>query len=98
MSPIKSGKLENETYVVDLRGWMCPYPKYMLEPLLGKLPANAERLLMIVDCPSAVNDVPKEARAMGYDKSDITQVNNGEWHIVLQITPTSTGNIGDTKD
>lgn len=82
---IRSGQLETGVYLVDLRGWMCPYPKYMLDPLMKKLPADTRRLVMMVDCPSASTDVPREARARGCDVPEVKQIADGEWQITIEI-------------
>lgn len=81
---IRTAKLEDGSYLVDLRGWMCPYPKYVLEPLLDKLPAEGGRLVLLVDCPSAATDVPELALAKGCTVPDVAQVNNGEWRVTVE--------------
>lgn len=85
MSAIKTAKLEEGSYLVDLRGWMCPYPKYMLEPILKKLSSNVKMLVLIVDCPSAIVDVPKVAEAHGHEVSEVKPVGDGEWQINIKI-------------
>lgn len=84
MSPIRTAKLEDGSYLVDLRGWMCPYPKYMLKPLLAKLPRGRGRLVFLVDCPSAATDVPRLAQALGYLVPEVRQVRDGEWRITIE--------------
>ncbi len=63
---------------------MCPYPKYALEPVLAKIDAPC-RLVFLVDCPSAVVDLPKLARASGHQTSETKQIADGEWQITLEI-------------
>lgn len=81
---IRTAKLPDGSYQVDLRGWMCPYPKYMLEPLLKRLPDSGWRLAILVDCPSAATDVPELARRRGHTVSEIRQVAEGEWRLVIE--------------
>ena len=80
----RSCKLDDGSYCVDLRGWMCPYPKYMLDPIFEKLPTGRGTLTMLVDCPSASTDVPEVARKKGCTVKNVSQINDGEWQIVLE--------------
>jgi len=68
-------------YQVDMRGWVCPYPKYAVEGLVHKL--DHGRLDLLVDCPSATEDVPKVVKAMGGSVKEINQIGGGEWQIVI---------------
>lgn len=58
-------KLGEGHYQIDLRGWICPYPKYAVEVLLRKL-GKEGCLDLLVDCPAATGDVPRVAQALGY--------------------------------
>ncbi|RJP55161.1 MAG: sulfurtransferase TusA family protein [Deltaproteobacteria bacterium] len=82
MKKIKTIKVGDSHYQVDMRGWMCPYPKYAVEPLIQKLEDNS-RMDMLVDCPSATQDVPRVVRAMGCKVSEVSQIGTGEWRIVI---------------
>lgn len=84
MGSIGVARLEDGSFLVDLRGWMCPYPKYMLDPLLGKMGAKG-RLVLLVDCPSAATDVPELARARGCRVPEVRQVAGGEWQITIEV-------------
>ena len=79
-----SCKLEDGSYCIDLRGWMCPYPKYMLDPIFDKLPDGGGKVTLLVDCPSASTDVPDVALKKGYTVQDVSQVNDGEWQVVIE--------------
>ncbi|MFC1977183.1 sulfurtransferase TusA family protein [Chloroflexota bacterium] len=79
-----SWKLEDGSYCIDLRSWMCPYPKYMIDPIFEKLPAGSGQVTLLVDCPSASTDVPDVARKKGYTVKDVSQINDGEWQIVIE--------------
>lgn len=85
MSKLVSTKLKDGSYLVDLRGWMCPYPKYMLEPIFQKLPAGGGKLVLLVDCPSASTDVPDIARKQGHTVKDVSQINDGEWQVIIEF-------------
>jgi TusA-related sulfurtransferase len=79
-----SCKLEDGSYLIDLRGWMCPYPKYMLDPIFDRLPKGGGQVTLLVDCPSASTDVPETARKKGYKVKAVNQVNDGEWQVVIE--------------
>ena len=82
MKTIPAVKIADNTFQVDLRGWMCPYPKYAIEPILEKMPKGS-RLHFLVDCPAATGDVPRLARAHGHAVEGVRQVGSGEWEIDL---------------
>lgn len=82
MKKIKTIKVGDSHYQVDMRGWMCPYPKYAVEPLIQKLEDNS-RMDMLVDCPSATQDVPRVVKAMGSKVTEVSQIGTGEWRIVI---------------
>lgn len=82
MKKIKIIKITDKHYQVDMRGWMCPYPKYALDSFIKRL-EDKNQMDMLVDCPSAIDDVPKVAKSMGCKVSEITQIGGGEWKIVI---------------
>lgn len=84
MSALTAVKQQDGSYSVDIRGWMCPYPKYMLEPLLKKMAGRQKRISLLVDCPSAATDVPDVARKMGYKVPEVSQIGDGEWRIIIE--------------
>lgn len=82
MKELKTLKLEENHYQIDMRGWMCPYPKYAVTTILSKLPA-CSTLDLLVDCPAATKDVPALAREKGYTIEKIEPLNEGEWRIAI---------------
>lgn len=82
MRKLKVVKVAPDSYQADLRGWMCPYPKYALETLLGKLPPGA-RLDLLVDCPAATGDIPRVAPRYGYRVTRVVPVGSGEWCLTV---------------
>ncbi len=76
--PVKVG---DRAFELDLRGWMCPLPKYVLGNLLPKLDPDA-RFDLLVDCPGAITDIPADAADAGC-KTDVTQIADGEWKISI---------------
>ncbi len=82
MRKLDARKITDKHYQVDMRGWMCPYPKYIIESLVSKL-TSGSRMDMLVDCPAATDDVPKVAQALGCSIAGSDQIGNGEWKIAI---------------
>ncbi|GFN22140.1 MAG: sulfurtransferase TusA family protein [Thermoanaerobacteraceae bacterium] len=80
MKELKPVKIGDNHYQVDMRGWMCPYPKYAIEMLLEKLP-QASLMDLLVDCPAATKDVPAVVRSKGSDVLEVSPISDGEWLI-----------------
>lgn len=78
LQPIKIGDKEFE---LDLRGWMCPLPKYVLEVILPKLNPG-EKVDLLVDCPGAITDIPDDASKANC-QTETTQIADGEWKISI---------------
>jgi len=83
MRTFKAIKVEDNHFEVDMRGWVCPFPKYAVVGLVGKLPA-AGRLDLLVDCPSAPEDVPKVVDGLGSAVTGIEILAPGEWRIAIR--------------
>lgn len=79
LTPIK---ISEGHFEIDLRGWICPLPKYILEILLPKLDAGTQ-LDLLVDCPGAITDIPKGAAEYGCN-TEVIQIAGGEWKIAIQ--------------
>jgi TusA-related sulfurtransferase len=82
MKEIKVIKIDESHYQVDMRGWMCPYPKYAVEKLIEKLPSES-CMDLLVDCPSATNDVPELVKSKGLKVKKIILIADGEWCITI---------------
>ncbi|MGI9953049.1 sulfurtransferase TusA family protein [Moorellaceae bacterium AZ2] len=80
MKELKPVKINDHHYQVDMRGWMCPYPKYAIEMLLEKLPW-ASLMDLLVDCPAATKDVPAVVRSKGCEVREVYLITDGEWRI-----------------
>jgi TusA-related sulfurtransferase len=66
-----------------MRGWVCPFPKYAVAGLMAKLPAHGQ-LDLLVDCPSAPEDVPRVAAAIGCRGTAVEVLAPGDWRIAIQ--------------
>ncbi len=79
MNKFKLIKIDEQAFELDLRGWICPLPKYVLEFLLPQI-NSGNRLDLLVDCPGAITDIPNDASKTGC-KTEVVQIANGEWKI-----------------
>ena len=83
MREFKAKKIGKNEFEVDMRGWVCPFPKYAVEGLMKKMPKGGS-LQLLVDCPSAPADVPGVVTGAGGRVLSIDQVAGGEWRIVIE--------------
>jgi TusA-related sulfurtransferase len=83
MRTFKAARVGDNHFEVDMRGWVCPFPKYAVTGLMAKLPAHG-RLDLLVDCPSAPDDVPKVAQAAGCVGTAVEALAPGEWRIAIR--------------
>ena len=81
MDKLKPIKLGEKKFELDLRGWMCPLPKYVLEVIFPKLNPG-DKLDLLVDCPGAITDIPDDASKAGCE-TETTQIADGEWKIAI---------------
>jgi len=81
MDKLRPIRIGDNSFELDLRGWMCPFPKYVLEFLLPKLDGG-DRLDLLVDCPGAITDVPDDASKANCETA-VLQSGNGEWKITI---------------
>ena len=67
---------------LDLRGVKCPLNWARARVHLDELPAGAH-LLLVVDDPRAVRDIPRAAEASGHAVGDLGEVEPGVWQIEI---------------
>ena len=83
MRELKPLRIGANHFQVDMRGWMCPYPKYAVGSLIEKLPLSG-LLDLLVDCPAAIGDVPDLVKAKGHAVEEVKAISNGEWVIRIK--------------
>ncbi len=88
MKKLKPIRIGDQAFELDLRGWMCPLPKYVLEFLLPQI-HSGNRLDLLVDCPGAITDIPADA-AKAHCETEVTQISDGEWKISIGKTGVTT--------
>jgi len=67
----------NGAYVLDARGYTCPYPQLFLVE-------KGIRLEILTDNPSSCENVPVSVRNLGQKFVGVESVSPGLWRIVVQ--------------
>ncbi len=72
------------TAVLDLRGVRCPLnwakARVRLETLL-----RGTELVLLLDDPKGVRDIPQAAEALGYAVSDPIRDGEGGWRLMITV-------------
>ncbi|WP_143701219.1 sulfurtransferase TusA family protein [Vulcanisaeta thermophila] len=72
----------NDKYVVDARGYACPYPQvFALKALKEAQPGSVVEVL--VDNPPSCENVPNAVRRAGHEVLGVVQ-ENGYWRIIIR--------------
>ncbi|RKF18055.1 sulfurtransferase TusA family protein [Alginatibacterium sediminis] len=77
-----------ETAKLDLQGYRCPYPLVQTKLRLKTLQSH-ECLLVVLDDPSSLRDIPKYFRSTGYQVIEISRASGG---VDVYIQAVSTAN------
>ncbi len=72
-----------ESVVLDLRGYVCPYPQLATARALREAPPGA-LLEIITDNPPSCENVPAVARREGHQVLSVEEVEPGVWKIVIK--------------
>ena len=74
---------EEKVKTLDLRGVACPLSWAKARVVLEDLP-RGERLMLLVDDPRALRDIPRAAEALGYAVETPTEV-EGSWRLIVVV-------------
>jgi len=69
--------------VLDLRGYVCPYPQLATVKALREMVVG-EVLEVITDNPLSCENVPAVARREGQEVVGVFEVEKGVWRIVIR--------------
>jgi len=76
-------KVGENSYELDLRGYVCPYPQMYTSQALTKLPRGS-MLKVIIDNPPSIENIKSVAQKAGA-KSVSVNSRGGEWDITIEI-------------
>lgn len=69
--------------VLDLRGYVCPYPQLATLKALRSMEPG-EELEVVTDNPPSVQNVPAIAKKEGHEVVGVYQIGEGLWKIVIR--------------
>jgi tRNA 2-thiouridine synthesizing protein A len=70
-------------YVLDVRGYTCPYPVIFTRKALSKIEPGST-LEVVIDNPPSCETVPDAARSEGHEVLSVEQRGSGEWVIRIR--------------
>ncbi len=76
-------KLDDNTYELDLKGYVCPYPPMYTSQALNRLPRGSTLKIML-DNPPSIENIKNVAQRAG---AKVREVNTREgfWEIVIEL-------------
>lgn len=75
-------KVGDRDYLLDVRGYVCPYPQIYTSQALSRLPKGS-LLRVLTDNPPSVENVQSVARRAGARVLSV-QARDGEWEIAIE--------------
>lgn len=75
-------KISENKYVLDVRGYVCPYPVIYSRKILSKL-KSGEILEILTDNPPSCENVPKAVIEDGHEVESVSRVEEGVWKITV---------------
>jgi len=79
---VRFSKIEEGRYVLDVRGYTCPYPVIYARKALASIRVG-EVLEVLTDNPPSCENVPRAVKEDGHDVLSVEKVDRGVWRIVL---------------
>jgi len=67
-------------YILDLRGYVCPYPQILTLQTLRRL-RDGDLLEVIIDNPASCENVPAAVRREGHEVLGVEKIGVGVWKI-----------------
>jgi len=79
---VRFSKIEEGRYVLDVRGYTCPYPVIYARKALASIRVG-EVLEVLTDNPPSCENVPRAVKEDGHDVLSVEKVDRGVWRIVV---------------
>ncbi|MCS4541114.1 MAG: sulfurtransferase TusA family protein [Euryarchaeota archaeon] len=80
---VKFEKKDEKSYLLDVRGYLCPYPVIFTRKALLQL-KEGDFLEVFTDNPASCENVPNDVKEDGHKVLAIEQMGRGEWKIVIK--------------
>ena len=79
---VKFTRIKEGTYLLDVRGYVCPYPVIYTRKAIAKI-KSGEVLEVLTDNPPSCENVPKSVREEGHEVKSVEKVEEGVWKITI---------------
>ena len=76
-------KVSESRYLLDVKGYTCPYPVIYARKALSKLKPG-DVLEVITDNPPSCENVPRAVREDGHEVLAVEKISGGVWRIVVR--------------
>lgn len=83
VSMAKFTRVSDNRYLLDVRGYVCPYPVIYTRKALAQI-GSGDILEILTDNPPSCENVPKAAEADGHEVLGVESVDRGVWRIVVR--------------
>ncbi|MEM0026991.1 MAG: sulfurtransferase TusA family protein [Ignisphaera sp.] len=80
---MRFAKIGDNKYVLDVRGFVCPYPVIYTRKALSQINPG-DVLEVITDNPPSCENVPKAVEADGHEVLGVENIDRGVWRIVVK--------------
>jgi len=79
---VKLQKMRDKRYMLDARGYVCPYPQLLATRALESL-SSGVTLELVLDNPPSVDGIPSALTKKGYEVLEVSRVDKGTWKIIV---------------
>ncbi|MEM0051439.1 MAG: sulfurtransferase TusA family protein [Sulfolobales archaeon] len=79
---VKFVKTNERKYVLDVRGYTCPYPVIYTRKALARL-NKGEVLEVLTDNPPSCENVPRAVKDDGHEVLSVENIERGVWRITI---------------
>jgi tRNA 2-thiouridine synthesizing protein A len=79
---VKFVKIDEGKYLLDVRGYTCPYPVIYTRKALTKL-SSGNTLEVLTDNPPSCENVPRAVKEDGHEVLSVENIGRGVWRITI---------------
>jgi len=79
---VKFVKISEKRYLLDVRGYTCPYPVIYTRKALTKL-SSGDTLEVLTDNPPSCENIPKAVKEDGHEVLSVENIGRGVWRITI---------------
>jgi tRNA 2-thiouridine synthesizing protein A len=79
---VRFSKIGEGRYVLDVRGYTCPYPVIYARKALASIDVG-EVLEVLTDNPPSCENVPRAVKEDGHDVLSVEKADRGVWRITV---------------